>query len=240
MFGSLSQPTRHIYSCLTYWFRRLTDPTAAERRDICGYLHGSNQPAHRNRIDGQGIYTLSIKPNSPNDYQDWLHARELARLEAYRDDGSTAGTAARHRIDTKRLLLWHENPMHNVISIPETGLRTRPPNCTARRTMFGKAIYLADASSKSANYCGSHNGEGAVLVLCKADLGREGVMHEQWYRGGDIVIQDRDKKKGCVQGVVQPASSLEINQLAYCSCASNISRGSRDGELLNFAMNLLT
>ncbi|KAH7012173.1 poly polymerase catalytic domain-containing protein [Microdochium trichocladiopsis] len=152
-------------------------------------------------------------------------------IEAYRDDGSTAGTAARHRIDTKRLLLWHGNPMHNVISIPETGLRTRPPNCTARRTMFGKAIYLADASSKSANYCGSHNGEGAVLVLCKADLGRGG------YRGGDIVIQDGDKKKRCVQGV---ASSLEINQLAYCSCASNISRGSRDGELLNFAMNLLT
>ncbi|KAH7010769.1 poly polymerase catalytic domain-containing protein [Microdochium trichocladiopsis] len=201
MFGSLAQPTHHVYSCLKYRLRRLTDPTSAEWRDIFRYLHGSNQPAHKIRVEVQGIYALSIEPNSPNDYQDWIHARELARLQAYRVDESTAGRAARHRIDTKRLLLWHGTPIHNVISILETGLRTRPPNCTARRAMFGKAIYLADASSKSANYCGSQNGEEAVLFLCEADVGRGRVMHEQRCRGGDIMIQDSEKEKRCVQGV---------------------------------------
>ena len=38
--------------------------------------------------------------------------------------------------------------------------------------MFGKGIYLADMSSKSANYCWA-NGTGGVglLLLCEAELG---------------------------------------------------------------------
>ena len=38
--------------------------------------------------------------------------------------------------------------------------------------MFGKGIYLADMSSKSANYCCSHSSGGTgLLLLCEAELG---------------------------------------------------------------------
>jgi poly [ADP-ribose] polymerase len=38
--------------------------------------------------------------------------------------------------------------------------------------MFGKGIYLADMSSKSANYCCHHVSNGhALLLLCEAELG---------------------------------------------------------------------
>jgi poly [ADP-ribose] polymerase len=38
--------------------------------------------------------------------------------------------------------------------------------------MFGKGIYLADMSSKSANYCCARiSGGQALLLLCEAELG---------------------------------------------------------------------
>lgn len=41
-----------------------------------------------------------------------------------------------------------------------------------RDSVFGKGIYLADMSSKSANYCCAYNsGNTALLLLCEAELG---------------------------------------------------------------------
>lgn len=38
--------------------------------------------------------------------------------------------------------------------------------------MFGKGVYLADMSSKSANYCCSYSSGGTgLLLLCEAELG---------------------------------------------------------------------
>lgn len=39
--------------------------------------------------------------------------------------------------------------------------------------MFGKGVYLADMSTKSANYCCAYNSGGiALLLLCEAELGK--------------------------------------------------------------------
>lgn len=44
--------------------------------------------------------------------------------------------------------------------------------------MFGKGVYLADMSSKSANYCSSYlSDDTALLLLCEAELGNP--MHER-------------------------------------------------------------
>lgn len=46
--------------------------------------------------------------------------------------------------------------------------------------MFGKGVYLADTSTKSANYCcASNSGKMALLLLCEAELGDP--MHELYY-----------------------------------------------------------
>lgn len=71
-----------------------------------------------------------------------------------------------------RRLLWHGSRCTNFGGILSQGLRIAPPEAPATGYMFDKGIYLADMSSKSANYCCSHiSGGHALLLLCEAELG---------------------------------------------------------------------
>lgn len=54
-----------------------------------------------------------------------------------------------------RRLLWHGSRATNYGGILSQGLRIAPPEAPVSGYMFGKGVYLADASSKSANYCAS-------------------------------------------------------------------------------------
>ncbi|KAI5305387.1 hypothetical protein KEM55_009015, partial [Ascosphaera atra] len=71
-----------------------------------------------------------------------------------------------------RRLLWHGSRTSNYGGILSQGLRIAPPEAPATGYMFDKGIYLADVSSKSANYCyPSMSGGMGVLLLCEAELG---------------------------------------------------------------------
>eukprot|EP00964_Phaeocystis_antarctica_P152049 scaffold119809_cov42-Phaeocystis_antarctica.AAC.1 len=52
-----------------------------------------------------------------------------------------------------RQLLWHGSRLTNWCGILSQGLRIAPPEAPATGYMFGKGVYFADCSSKSANYC---------------------------------------------------------------------------------------
>ncbi|KAI4657345.1 uncharacterized protein J4E79_007418 [Alternaria viburni] len=81
------------------------------------------------------------------------------------------------KIASNRRLLWHGSRVTNYGGILGQGLRIAPPEAPVSGYMFGKGIYLADMSSKSANYCASYNSGGtALLLLCEAELGNP--MHE--------------------------------------------------------------
>jgi poly [ADP-ribose] polymerase len=81
------------------------------------------------------------------------------------------------KIAGNRRLLWHGSRATNYGGILGQGLRIAPPEAPATGYMFGKGIYLADMSSKSANYCYAYNTGGtALLLLCEAELGDP--MHE--------------------------------------------------------------
>lgn len=71
-----------------------------------------------------------------------------------------------------RRLLWHGSRATNFGGILSQGLRIAPPEAPASGYMFGKGVYLADMSSKSANYCCSYSsGNTGLLLLCEAELG---------------------------------------------------------------------
>lgn len=71
-----------------------------------------------------------------------------------------------------RRLLWHGSRCTNFAGILSQGLRIAPPEAPVSGYMFGKGIYLADMSSKSANYCCPYISNGhALLLLCEAELG---------------------------------------------------------------------
>lgn len=70
--------------------------------------------------------------------------------------------------------------------------------------MFGKGVYLADMSSKSANYCCAYNSGGiALLLLCEAELGKPPLK----LTNGDYDAEKRAKEAGSIStwGVGQTA-----------------------------------
>ena len=61
--------------------------------------------------------------------------------------------------------------------------------------MFGKGIYLADISTKSANYCAASNsGNTGLLLLCEAELGTPSLrLKDAAYDAGEQAAE-----KGCI------------------------------------------
>lgn len=75
--------------------------------------------------------------------------------------------------DGDRRLLWHGSRATNFGGILSQGLRIAPPEAPVNGYMFGKGVYLADTSSKSALYCNPYSsGNTGLLLLCEAELGK--------------------------------------------------------------------
>ncbi|KAK5860334.1 hypothetical protein PBY51_021821 [Eleginops maclovinus] len=71
-----------------------------------------------------------------------------------------------------RTLLWHGSRLSNWCGILSQGLRVAPPEAPVTGYMFGKGIYFADMSSKSANYCfANQNNQTGLLLLSEVALG---------------------------------------------------------------------
>lgn len=76
------------------------------------------------------------------------------------------------KVKSDKRLLWHGSRCTNFGGILSQGLRIAPPEAPATGYMFGKGIYLADMSSKSAGYTSSSGSDGnGLLLLCEAELG---------------------------------------------------------------------
>lgn len=69
-------------------------------------------------------------------------------------------------------LLFHGSRFSNFVGILSNGMRIAPPEAPKTGYLFGKGVYFADFSGKSAPYCCPHlsNGVG-VFVMCEVALG---------------------------------------------------------------------
>ena len=75
--------------------------------------------------------------------------------------------------NSDRRLLWHGSRSTNFGGILSQGLRIAPPEAPVSGYMFGKGVYLADISTKSANYCWANtSGNVGLLLLCEVELGK--------------------------------------------------------------------
>jgi hypothetical protein len=69
--------------------------------------------------------------------------------------------------------MWHGSRMSNWVGILSQGLRIAPPEAPVTGYMFGKGVYFADSSSKSANYCHANAQDPiGVLLVCEVALGQ--------------------------------------------------------------------
>lgn len=128
------------------------DHRSDEFRELSRYLNSTTGQTHHVSYNIQDIFRIERRG-------------EKDRFEAC----DLASTAAK---DTDTRLLWHGSRVTNFGGILGQGLRIAPPEAPVSGYMFGKGIYLADMSSKSAGYCASgiSNGTG-LLLLCEAKLG---------------------------------------------------------------------
>lgn len=126
------------------------DHASSEFEHLEAYLHGSRGETHGHSYKVQEIFRIERQG-------------ENMRFDEY---------VEKSKIGQNRRLLWHGSRATNFGGILSQGLRIAPPEAPVSGYMFGKGIYLADMSSKSANYCCSYiSGGQALLLLCEAKLG---------------------------------------------------------------------
>lgn len=121
------------------------DPTGNEYQIIEKYLQSTHASTHRD-------YTMTV-------------------LDMFSVDRE--GETAKFLKDIhNRTLLWHGSRLSNWVGILSKGLRIAPPEAPVTGYMFGKGIYFADMSSKSANYCFANQSNNVgLLLLCEVALG---------------------------------------------------------------------
>ena len=122
-------------------------------------------------------YLQNTHAKTHNTYQIVLtQAFEVERegeKEAFKDVGN-------------RMLLWHGSRLTNWVGILSGGLRIAPPEAPVTGYMFGKGVYFADMSSKSANYCfASQGAPDGVMLLCDVALGKQYERTAHEYNAGD-------------------------------------------------------
>lgn len=140
--------------------------------------------------------------------------------------------------NSDRRLLWHGSRSTNFGGILSQGLRIAPPEAPVNGYMFGKGVYLADTSSKSANYCCPYNSGGmGLLLLCDAELGSPmlELIHSNYdagsvaHKAGKIATLGKGsnvpggwKDAGCLnpalQGVKMPDPAVGSSKNADSHC----------------------
>ncbi|XP_040272689.1 poly [ADP-ribose] polymerase 2 [Bufo bufo] len=96
-----------------------------------------------------------------------------------------------------RMLLWHGSRLSNWVGILSQGLRVAPKEAPITGYMFGKGIYFADVSSKSANYCFTTRDKNVgIILLSEVALGECNELLD-----ADYDAQKKLKGKHCTKGV---------------------------------------
>jgi len=168
---------------------KLAMVSALDDIEIAHSLLASVTAGHENPMDVQyKKLKTDLTPLSPG-CPDWLlveeyvrntHAKthdkytlKLKNLFSVEREGEAA-KFAKYEKTHNRQLLWHGSRLTNWCGILSQGLRIAPPEAPVTGYMFGKGVYFADMSSKSANYCFTNKFKNTgLMVLAEVALGDE-------------------------------------------------------------------
>lgn len=110
-----------------------------------------------------------------------------------------------------KTLLWHGSRLSNWVGILSQGLRVAPPEAPVTGYMFGKGIYFADMSSKSANYCfANQSNDVGLLLLCEVALGDSNELLDADYEA-DNMPAGKHSTKGLGQTGPDPKNSVTLD-----------------------------
>nr|XP_017525786.2 poly [ADP-ribose] polymerase 2 isoform X1 [Manis javanica] len=160
------------------------DHESYEFKVISQYLQSTHAPTHSD-------YTMTLL--------DVFEVEKEGEKEAFRDDLHN------------RMLLWHGSRLSNWVGILNHGLRVAPPEAPITGYMFGKGIYFADMSSKSANYCfASCLKDTGLLLLSEVALGQSNELLEA-NPVAEALLQGKHSTKGLGRMAPSPASFIILN-----------------------------
>uniref|UniRef100_H2LCY5 Poly [ADP-ribose] polymerase n=1 Tax=Oryzias latipes TaxID=8090 RepID=H2LCY5_ORYLA len=160
------------------------DSTSSEFKVIEKYLQSTHAPTHRD----YGMTVLDI-------------------FSVDRDGESESFLSDLHN----RTLLWHGSRLSNWVGILSKGLRVAPPEAPVTGYMFGKGIYFADMSSKSANYCfANQSNHVGLLLLCEVALGDCNELLDADYEANNLPA-GKHSTKGLGQTAPDPKNSVTLD-----------------------------
>ncbi|KAA0719477.1 Poly [ADP-ribose] polymerase 2 [Triplophysa tibetana] len=132
-----------------------------------------------------------------------------------------------------RMLLWHGSRLSNWVGILSQGLRLPPPE--APDGTFGKGIYFADMSSKSAHYCFANqkNNQG-LLLLSEVALGDSNELLDA-NNNADQLPSGKHSTKGLGQKAPNPNNHVTLDGATVPMGPCEISGvGQKEGNLLMY------
>uniref|UniRef100_A0A672I8S4 Poly [ADP-ribose] polymerase n=1 Tax=Salarias fasciatus TaxID=181472 RepID=A0A672I8S4_SALFA len=160
------------------------DSSSSEFKMIEKYLQSTHAPTHSD-------YTMSV----------------VDIFSVDRDGESASFLSQLHN----RTLLWHGSRLSNWAGILSQGLRVAPPEAPVTGYMFGKGIYFADMSSKSANYCfASQNNKVGLLLLCEVALGDSNELLNADYEASNLPA-GKSSTKGLGRTGPDPRKAVTLN-----------------------------
>ncbi|XP_007462601.1 PREDICTED: poly [ADP-ribose] polymerase 2 isoform X2 [Lipotes vexillifer] len=160
------------------------DHESYEFKVISQYLQSTHAPTHSD-------YTMTLL--------DVFQVEKEGEKEAFREDLHN------------RMLLWHGSRLSNWVGILSHGLQIAPPEAPITGYMFGKGIYFADMSSKSANYCfATRLKDTGLLLLSEVALGQcnelLGANPE-----AEGLLQGKHSTKGLGKMAPSPTCAITLN-----------------------------
>ncbi|XP_074091074.1 poly [ADP-ribose] polymerase 2 isoform X1 [Macrotis lagotis] len=187
---------------------RPLDHSCHEFKVISQYLHSTHAPTHND-------YTMTLL--------DVFEVEKEGENEAFRKDLPN------------RMLLWHGSRLGNWVGILSHGLRIAPPEAPMTGYMFGKGIYFADMSSKSANYCfASRLKDVGLLLLSEVALGECNELLEANPEAAGL-LQGKHSTKGMGKMAPNPSHYVTLNgSTVPLGPASNTGILNPEGYTLNY------
>uniref|UniRef100_A0A183BM04 Poly [ADP-ribose] polymerase n=1 Tax=Globodera pallida TaxID=36090 RepID=A0A183BM04_GLOPA len=129
-----------------------------------------------------------------------------------------------------RKLLWHGSHLANWYSILAQGLRIAPPEAPSTGFMFGKGVYFADISSKSANYSLCDPDKPGFLLLSEVALGEVLDLKESDSKMHQKLPKGKDSVKGVGRYVPLPNGGRKIDGNVEVPCGKPTRNAELDAE----------
>nr|XP_020013979.1 poly [ADP-ribose] polymerase 2 isoform X1 [Castor canadensis] len=205
--------------------KRPEHPLDQHYRNLHCALHPLDHESHEFKVISQ--YLQSTHAPTHSDYTmtllDVFEVEKEGEKEAFREDLHN------------RMLLWHGSRLSNWVGILSQGLRIAPPEAPITGYMFGKGIYFADMSSKSANYCfASRLKNTGLLLLSEVALGQCNELLEANPKAEGL-LQGKHSTKGLGKMAPSPAHFVILNgSTVPLGPASDTGILNREGYTLNY------